>query len=89
MRLRRRIVVALLAVVPVAAAAWAASPSPAPKASASPSPSPAAEVVYVCPMHPEVIAKQPGKCPKCGMFLEKKAPAAKPSGAPRPSHGHR
>ena len=26
--------------------------------------------VYTCPMHPEVIADQPGKCPKCGMALE-------------------
>jgi YHS domain-containing protein len=29
--------------------------------------------VYTCPMHPEVKADQPGKCPKCGMNLEKKA----------------
>lgn len=28
---------------------------------------------YVCPMHPEVISDEPGKCPKCGMMLEKKA----------------
>lgn len=27
--------------------------------------------VYVCPMHPEVNAMKPGKCPKCGMRLEK------------------
>lgn len=26
-------------------------------------------VVYVCPMHPEVQAKLPGKCPKCQMKL--------------------
>jgi cytochrome oxidase Cu insertion factor (SCO1/SenC/PrrC family) len=25
--------------------------------------------VYACPMHPEVISKRPGKCPKCGMTL--------------------
>lgn len=24
---------------------------------------------YTCPMHPEVISNQPGKCPKCGMDL--------------------
>ena len=24
---------------------------------------------YTCPMHPEVISKKPGKCPKCGMDL--------------------
>jgi hypothetical protein len=27
---------------------------------------------YTCPMHPEVISDKPGKCPKCGMNLEKK-----------------
>jgi FtsP/CotA-like multicopper oxidase with cupredoxin domain len=26
-------------------------------------------VVYACPMHPEVVSDQPGKCPKCGMKL--------------------
>jgi len=25
---------------------------------------------YVCPMHPEIVADEPGRCPKCGMFLE-------------------
>ncbi|MBU6121241.1 heavy metal-binding domain-containing protein [Hymenobacter siberiensis] len=25
--------------------------------------------VYTCPMHPEVVASQPGQCPKCGMDL--------------------
>ena len=31
-----------------------------------------AEAIYTCPMHPEVQQAQPGKCPKCGMNLEKK-----------------
>ncbi|TAK62682.1 MAG: hypothetical protein EPO24_04780 [Bacteroidetes bacterium] len=26
---------------------------------------------YTCPMHPEVKSDKPGKCPKCGMNLEK------------------
>lgn len=26
-------------------------------------------VTYTCPMHPEVVADKPGKCPKCGMPL--------------------
>lgn len=28
------------------------------------------KTVYTCPMHPEVLAEEQGKCPKCGMFLE-------------------
>jgi FtsP/CotA-like multicopper oxidase with cupredoxin domain len=28
-----------------------------------------AAVVYACPMHPEVVSEEPGKCPKCGMKL--------------------
>jgi FtsP/CotA-like multicopper oxidase with cupredoxin domain len=27
------------------------------------------EVVYVCPMHPEVMSEESGSCPKCGMKL--------------------
>ncbi len=33
--------------------------------------------VYTCPMHPEVAAKEPGKCPICGMALVTKAIAPK------------
>lgn len=36
-----------------------------------------AEAEYTCPMHPEVRQTGPGKCPKCGMFLE-------PAGVPSP-----
>ncbi|MBD0328701.1 MAG: multicopper oxidase family protein [Thermoleophilia bacterium] len=30
---------------------------------------PGGTIAYVCPMHPEVIAGEPGRCPKCGMKL--------------------
>ena len=30
----------------------------------------AADAVYTCPMHPEVLQDHPGACPKCGMALE-------------------
>ncbi|MDB5261225.1 MAG: hypothetical protein JWQ14_506 [Adhaeribacter sp.] len=30
-----------------------------------------AGLTYTCPMHPEVISQKPGKCPECGMNLEK------------------
>lgn len=35
-----------------------------------PAPAPGAAVPWVCPMDPEIRAKGPGKCVKCGMDLE-------------------
>ncbi|MBC3539834.1 heavy metal-binding domain-containing protein [Rufibacter sediminis] len=35
---------------------------------------PVAGVSYTCPMHPEVVSAEKGKCPKCGMFLEEVKP---------------
>lgn len=32
----------------------------------------AENIMYTCPMHPEVQSAQPGTCPKCGMNLEEK-----------------
>ena len=26
-------------------------------------------VVYTCPMHPDVVSDQPGRCPQCGMKM--------------------
>src|SRR6185295_7569901 len=31
---------------------------------------------YICPMDPEVRSDRPGPCPKCGMALEPRTPAA-------------
>jgi hypothetical protein len=33
---------------------------------------------WTCPMHPEVVQAQPGKCPKCGMKLVPLAPKKAP-----------
>lgn len=30
------------------------------------------KVTYTCSMHPEIVTGLPGKCPKCGMDLDKK-----------------
>jgi len=39
------------------------------------------DVEYTCPMHPEVVQKGPGACPKCGMALEPKEITAEPAAA--------
>lgn len=49
---------------PPAAAPAAPDGAPAP---------PASTAAYVCPMHPEVGAAEPGTCPKCGMQLVPRA----------------
>ena len=46
-------------------------PHAAPHGHSPPSPpAKAPKPIYQCPMHPEVIRNQPGRCPKCGMQLQ-------------------
>ena len=42
---------------------------------------------YACPMHPDVVAAKGGKCPKCGMALEKKM--QKPSTVKKEPRAHK
>lgn len=37
---------------------------------------------FTCPMHPEIVSDQPGKCPKCGMKLVEKKVNPKEGGHP-------
>jgi Cu(I)/Ag(I) efflux system membrane fusion protein len=41
---------------------------------------------YVCPMHPQVVRSEPGRCPVCGMDLVAKEPPAA-AGHERPASG--
>ena len=47
------------------------------KKDASPVPVGASDIIYTCPMHPEVRQVSPGSCPICGMALEPETVSAK------------
>lgn len=61
---------AALVLLLLSPAVLAGGPAKSPQ-SASPGVA-SAKVTYVCPMHPDVTSDKPGRCPKCGMFLEAK-----------------
>ncbi len=48
----------------------ASGPAGMAKSAAPPAPTPGGELVWVCPMDPEVREKEPVPCPICGMALE-------------------
>jgi P-type Cu+ transporter len=51
------------------------APAPAAKAPA-PAASAGAEILWTCPMHPQIVRNEPGSCPICGMALERMTPEA-------------
>jgi Cu+-exporting ATPase len=46
-----------------------------PAVPAAPEAAPPSDVIYTCPMHPQVRQKGPGTCPICGMALEPEMPS--------------
>ena len=66
-----------MTLIPVMAVPGATTNSAPTSINSASVPKPAAKQLYTCPMHPEVISDQPGKCPKCGMNLEPVTDAAK------------
>jgi FtsP/CotA-like multicopper oxidase with cupredoxin domain len=44
--------------------------------------------LYTCPMHPAVIAEEPGHCPECGMKLLPQAIVDRATGEHGNGHGH-
>ena len=67
---------------PALGASVSASVSADPAAASAADPA-AGDVVYTCPMHPEIRSDAPGKCPKCGMTL---VPRPRAEGAPGHQH---
>src|SRR5271169_871319 len=51
-------------------------PSPGAGASGAAARTRAGEVLWTCPMHPQIVRKDPGNCPICGMTLEPMTPSA-------------
>jgi P-type Cu+ transporter len=51
-------------------------PSPGVGASGAAARTRAGEVLWTCPMHPQIVCKDPGNCPICGMTLEPMTPSA-------------
>lgn len=67
--MRRSTVPLAIAALMLAALANAQEPIPVPRGTQSLTPSVPDTTGFVCPMHPDVMSGEPGKCPRCGMDL--------------------
>lgn len=59
----------LVPVYPTAPGAQPTGPAVAPAAPAPAAAKPEQKTLYRCPMHPQIVREEPGKCPICGMDL--------------------
>jgi hypothetical protein len=65
---------------PLAQLGSALEPGLEPRADVAPSSTPSS-TLWACPMHPEIIRKEPGNCPICGMKLQPVPPKDPPQGS--------
>jgi hypothetical protein len=68
MRIVRLVLVSIVVLLPLTSGASSPAPQNPPAATGQTS-----EPFFACPMHPDVMGAQAGKCPKCGMMLKKTA----------------
>jgi len=78
-RIKKALLPCALSQIILLSIVWFVNSTPAQQSTAPQSAVQQSEL-YVCPMHPDVQSKTPGKCPKCGMTLLRRAqqPAAPP-----------
>jgi hypothetical protein len=75
----KKIMLMAVAILFTAASAFAVNPVPGKMSVDTAKKAKPAKIEYTCPMHSDVIAYKPGKCPKpgCGMTLVKKTDTKK------------
>jgi predicted lipoprotein with Yx(FWY)xxD motif len=73
--MKSRIILSLIVALSITAFGFTSAPTDSTQSRKSPK---AAAVkskgmtMYICPMDKGVVSSKPGKCPKCGMVLQKK-----------------
>ena len=77
----KKLMLMAVAILFSAAAVFAANPHTGTMTTDTAKKAKTVKVIYTCPMHTDVVAYKPGKCPKpnCGMTLVKKSDLKKKS----------